>query len=466
MGGISMHVPPVEFDPFVHAGEDALLLAARKKVVAAAREYLDLKNSQERFVPGESFIPSSAKVLDFDDLSCLLNASLDLWLTAGRFAKEVGRRLPSWMNPQGRAVLTNSGSSANLVAISSLGSPMLNQYGLQPLEPGDEVVTLAAGFPTTVSPIVQNGWKPVFVDIDPVTLNAVPETIMAARTAKTRAVVLAHTLGNPFRADVLGEWCRKERLFLIEDCCDALGSRIGDRYVGSFGEFGTLSFYPAHHITSGEGGAVMASNASWKRIAESIRDWGRDCWCEPGKDNTCGKRFQWQLGTLPLGYDHKFIYSQLGYNLRMTDMQAALLYSQLQKLESFIAVRKRNWRYLYEEVHGTPLLREHLTPVEPTPGTDPSWFGFPMHCGLGIDRERLVNFLNDRRIGTRLVFAGNLTRQPAYGGIDYRVVGDMTMTNEVMRRTFWIGNFPGLDSRHLSYMLEQLEAGIQEQLLA
>lgn len=450
----------------MQAGEDASLVAARTKVIDAARDFFALKNAGERFVPGTSFVPSSAKVLDFDDLSALLNASLDLWLTSGRFAKEVERRLPAWMNPTGRAVLVNSGSSANLVAVSSLGSPLLKQHDLRPLAPGDEVITVAAGFPTTVSPIVQNRWTPVFVDIDRATLNAAPETVMAARTAKTRAVVLAHTLGNPYRADVLGAWCRKEGLFLVEDCCDALGSRIGDRYVGSFGEFGTLSFYPAHHVTSGEGGAVMASGPAWKRVAESIRDWGRDCWCETGKDNTCGKRFQWQLGTLPYGYDHKFVYCQLGYNLKMTDLQASLLYAQLQKLEGFIAIRKRNWRHLYDEVRRSPLLREHLVPVEPTPGTDPSWFGFAMHCGAAIDRERLLTFLNDRRIGTRLVFAGNLTHQPAYEHVDYRVVGDLAVTNEVMRKTFWVGNFPGLDARHLSYVLEQLEAGVREQLQA
>lgn len=461
-----MRVPPAEFDPFVQAGEDSSLLAARKRVVDAAHDYFELKTSRDQFVPGQSFVPSSAKVLDSDDLGCLLNAALDLWLTAGRFAKEVERRLPAWMNPHGKAVLVNSGSSANLVAISSLGSPLLEHYGLRPLAPGDEVVTVAAGFPTTVSPIVQNRWTPVFVDIDPVTLNALPEVVMAARSAKTRAVVLAHTLGNPFRADVLAEWCRKEGLFLVEDCCDALGSRIGDRYVGSFGEFATSSFYPAHHVTAGEGGAVIAGNPSWRRIAESIRDWGRDCWCETGKDDTCGKRFEWQLGSLPHGYDHKFIYCQLGYNLKMTDLQAALLYSQLQKLGDFIAARKRNWRHLYDETRRTPLLREHLTPVEPTPGTDPSWFGFAVHCGAAIDRERLLGFLNDRRVGTRLVFAGNLTRQPAYESVEYRVVGDLAATDEVMRRTFWVGNFPGLDSRHLSYVLEQLEAGIREQLRA
>jgi len=461
-----MHVPRVAFDPFAPAGEDSALAVARRKVVDAAREYFELKRAQERFVPGESFIPSSAKVLDSDDLGCLLNASMDLWLTAGRFAKEVERGLPAWMNPYGKAALVNSGSSANLVAITSLGSPLLKHHGLRPLEPGDEVITVAAGFPTTVSPIVQNRWTPVFVDIDFATLNALPERIMAARTAKTRAVVLAHTLGNPFRADVLAEWCRKEGIFLVEDCCDALGSRIGERFVGSFGEFATLSFYPAHHVTSGEGGAVIASGPAWMRVAESVRDWGRDCWCETGKDNTCGKRFQWQSGTLPYGYDHKFVYCQLGYNLKMTDLQAALLYSQLQKLDDFIAVRKRNWRHLDDELRRSPTLREHLTPIEPTPGTDPSWFGFAMHCGAAIDRERLVRFLNDRQIGTRLVFAGNLTRQPAYEHLEYRVDGDLTATDEVMRRTFWVGNFPGLDRRHLSYVLEQLEAGVREQLRA
>jgi CDP-6-deoxy-D-xylo-4-hexulose-3-dehydrase len=339
---------------------------------------------------------------------------------------------------------------------------------MKPIEKGSEVITAAAGFPTTVNPIIQNGWVPVFVDVDLTTLNALTETIQAARTPKTRAVVLAHTLGNPYRADQLAEWCKKEGLYLVEDCCDALGAKIhtaeGPNPVGSFGEFATLSFYPAHHMTTGEGGAVIPRDGRLKRVAESVRDWGRDCWCEPGKDNTCGKRFGYQLGDLPCGYDHKYTYSNIGYNLKGTDLQTAMGLTQLQKVDRFIAARNSNWAKLKAGVENSPSLREHLRVVQPTPGTQPSWFGFPMHCSEAIDREKLVAFLEERKVGTRLLFGGNLTRQPAYRQVEYRVHGTLENTDQIMRSTFWVGVHPALDDARIAYMLEQLEAGIVKAL--
>jgi len=323
------------------------------------------------------------------------------------------------------------------------------------------VITLAAGFPTTVNPIVQNGWKPVFIDIDLTTLNGLPEKIFEARTSKTKAVILAHTLGNPFRSDLVSEWCKKEGIYLIEDCCDALGATVSGKPVGSFGEFATLSFYPAHHITTGEGGAVISADGKWKLIAESMRDWGRDCWCEPGVDNTCKKRFDWQLGELPCGYDHKYTYSHIGYNLKVTDMQAALGVSQLKKLPQFIEARRRNWKTLYDGVKASPILSKFLTPVEPTPNTNPSWFGFPMHAADSIDRDKLTRNLEAKKIGTRLLFAGNLTKQPAYTGVDYRIHGSLENTDRVMTKTFWLGVHPMLTSAMTTYMLETLEKEIK-----
>jgi CDP-6-deoxy-D-xylo-4-hexulose-3-dehydrase len=446
----------------------------RKPVFDAAREFFRCAHARRPFVAGETYVPVTAKVLDEQDLIMLIDASLDLWLTAGRFARELEAKLPERMKRPGNALLVNSGSSANLLATSALGSPMLREFGQRPLARGDEVITAAAGFPTTVNPIVQNGWIPVFVDVDFKTLDVLPETVMAARSPKTRAVVLAHTLGNPYRADVLATWCRKEGIFLIEDCCDALGATIaspagggagqgagGSSPVGSFGDYATLSFYPAHHITTGEGGAVIARDGRLRRVAESLRDWGRDCWCEPGKDNTCGKRFGWTFGDLPCGYDHKYVYSSIGYNLKMTDMQAAIGLSQLEKLDGFIATRRTNWKTLFDGVRGNPVLREGLITIEATPGTEPSWFGFPVHCAEGVDRERLVAFLEAHKVGTRLLFGSNLTKQPAYAGIEFRKHGDLAVSDEIVRRTFWIGVHPGLDEARITYMLEQLEAGVR-----
>lgn len=430
----------------------------REQIVGHSRDFFALHHAPKPFVPGQSYIPVTTKVMDAEDMAALIDASLDMWLTAGRYSKEFESEIPKFFKRTTSGLLVNSGSSANLVAVSSLGSRLMKQFKMRPLEKGDEVITAAAGFPTTVNPIIQNGWKPVFVDVDLKTLNALPEAIMAAKTSRTRAVVLAHTLGNPYQAKVLADWCAKEGLYLVEDCCDALGATVGGEPVGSFGHYATLSFYPAHHITMGEGGAVIARDGKLRRIAESMRDWGRDCWCEPGQDNTCGKRFAQTLGQLPCGYDHKYTYSSIGYNLKVTDMQAAVGVSQLKKVGRFVEARRANWKALYAEIQSSPKLREAFTPVEPTPGTEPSWFGFPIHCAESIDREKVVRQLEDRKVGTRLVFAGNLTKQPAYEGADFTVHGSLKNSDFIMRQTFWIGVHPALTSAHIQYMLEQLEA--------
>jgi len=438
----------------------------KNEIFENCRKFFQETRAPKPFVPGETYIPVTAKSLDEADLIQLVDASLDMWLTAGRFAREFEAELPKLFSRNYGSLLVNSGSSANLVAISSLGAEMLESLKMKPLKRGDEVITLAAGFPTTVNPILQNGWVPVFIDIDTKTLNALTDAVKDAKTPKTRAVVLAHTLGNPYRADELEKFCKAEGLFLVEDCCDALGATIdtseGRRPVGSFGDFATLSFYPAHHITMGEGGAVIPSNGRWKRVAESVRDWGRDCWCEPGVDNTCGKRYDWQLGQLPCGYDHKYTYSNIGYNLKATDMQAAIGISQLKKLPGFVEKRRANWQALYEGVRSSPVMRDLLTPVEPTPGTQPSWFGFAMHAAPGIDRNKLVSRLESKKIGTRLLFGGNLTKQPAYKNVEFRIHSALTQTENVMNQTFWVGVHPLLTPPQINYMLETMESVLKE----
>lgn len=441
----------------------------KSDLLEAGKSYFQAAFPAPTFVPGKTYVPVTTKVLDAEDFEYLLDASSDLWLTAGRFSRDFEKTLSPWFGRDTGSLFVNSGSSANLLAVSSLGAPILKTYKLNPIEKGDEVITVAAGFPTTVNPIFQNGWVPVFVDVDFQTLNATLELIQAAKTNKTRAVVLAHTLGNPYRSDLVAEWCAKEGIYLVEDCCDALGAEIrtesGElKRVGSFGDYATVSFYPAHHITTGEGGAVIPRNGRFKRVAESIRDWGRDCWCEPGQDNTCGKRFSQQLGELPCGYDHKYTYSSIGYNLKATDMQAAIGISQLKKAARFIEARRRNWHRIAQGIASSPLLKEHLTVVQPTKSTEPSWFGFAMHVSEGLDRERLVSFLEDQKVGTRLLFGGNLTKQPAYRGVEYRTVGELTNTDAIMRRTFWIGVHPALDEARIQYVLEQLEAGVRKGL--
>ena len=431
---------------------------ARMAVITAAKQYFTDHSQTPDFVAGQTYIPVTAKVVDEHDLGYLIDASLDMWLTAGRYARDFEACFGKYFGRTTKSLLVNSGSSANLLALSSLGSHELEGMGYKPLVPGDEIITVAAGFPTTVNPIIQNGWVPVFVDIDATTLNALPEKVMAAKTSKTRAVIIAHSLGNPYRADILADWCKKEGIVLIEDCCDALGATIKDQPVGSFGEYATSSFYPAHHITMGEGGAVMSKDGRFKKIAESIRDWGRDCWCEPGKDNTCKKRFGWTLGDLPPGYDHKYVYSHIGYNLKVTDMQAALGMSQLNKVEKFISERRKNWKTIYDGIKTSPVLRDNFIPVEATPETNPSWFGFPMYANERLNREKVVMALEERKVGTRLFFAGNLTKQPAYKNEKFRVHEVLKNTDHVMKTLFWVGVHPALDQARINYMLEQLEA--------
>ena len=394
-------------------------------------------------------MPVSGKVIDTSDIQAVVDSALDNWFTTGRFAQDFERKPARFVDVRS-ASLVNSGSSANLLAISALTSPKLDN---RQLKPGDEVITIAAGFPTTVNPIIQNRLVPVFLDVTLPTFQVDVTQLEAALSSKTRAIIIAHTLGNVFDAGAVAAFAQKHALWLIEDCCDALGSTLKGKNVGTFGDIATVSFYPAHHITMGEGGAVLTDKPVLQVLMDSFRDWGRDCWCEPGKDNTCGKRFDWQLGELPCGYDHKYIYSHIGYNLKATDMQSALGASQIEKLPYFIERRKENFRILRAALE--PYSDVLLLP-EATPGSDPSWFGFPL--GVRVDalftRDDLVSWLEKHRIGTRLLFAGNLVRQPAYEGIDYRVIGDLKNTDFVMRNVLWVGVYPGLTRPMLDYIAE------------
>jgi CDP-6-deoxy-D-xylo-4-hexulose-3-dehydrase len=400
------------------------------------------------FIPGETAVPVSGKVLDADDYVALVESSLDGWLTAGRFHEEFERGLARYVGVR-NALFVNSGSSANLVALAGLTSPKL---GKKALKAGDEVITVAAGFPTTVNPIIQNGMIPVFVDIEIGTYDAIIDQIREAISPKTRAIMMAHTLGNPFDVAAIKAICKEHDLWLIEDSCDALGSTYDGKRTGSFGDTATVSFYPAHHITTGEGGAVFVNSPLIKKQVESFRDWGRDCYCATGQDNTCHKRFEWQLGDLPLGYDHKYIYGHIGYNLKATDMQAALGVSQLKKLDRFVAARKSNFTYLKSALSD---IQDFIMP-EATVNSDPSWFGFPItiRSGSSVDRTALLRHLDDKKIGTRLLFAGNLLKQPAYRNIEHRVIGDLKNSDLVMTNTFWLGVYPGLTDEMLSYVSE------------
>jgi CDP-6-deoxy-D-xylo-4-hexulose-3-dehydrase len=427
-------------------------LQIRQQIGALVDKYAQLSLAPEAFVPGVTAVPPSGKLLGSEELRLMVEASLDGWLTAGRFNTEFEQRLSSYLGVK-HVLTVNSGSSANLVAFSTLTSPRL---GDRAIRPGDEVIGVAAGFPTTVNPILQFGAVPVFVDIDIPTYNIDPALIEAAIGPRTKAIMLAHTLGNPFNLEVITALCRKYGLWLIEDCCDALGSTYGGRKVGTFGDIGTLSFYPAHHITMGEGGAVFTNHDELKVIAESFRDWGRDCYCGPGKDNTCGKRFCQRLGTLPPGYDHKYTYSHLGYNLKITDMQAACGLAQLGKVEQFVHQRRAHFAALHERLKSC---EEFLILPQATAGSDPSWFGFPITLreNAPVNRMDLITYLDQQKVGTRLLFAGNLTRQPYMQGRNYRVSGELSRSDEAMNRTFWIGVQPALGQDQLDWATDCIE---------
>ncbi len=425
----------------------------RQQIAQLVDEYSAIKYTPKAFEPGSTVIPPSGKVLDGDELKAMVEASLDGWLTTGRFNEAFEKKLANYLGVR-FLLTTNSGSSANLLAFSALTSDKL---GDRAIKPGDEVIGVAAGFPTTVNPILQFGAVPVFVDIEMATHNIDVSKIEAAISPKTKAVMLAHSLGNPFNIKAVMDVCKKHNLWLIEDNCDALGSRYNGQLTGTFGDIGTLSFYPAHHITMGEGGAVFTNNAKLKMIIESFRDWGRDCYCPGGKDNTCGKRFCWQLGDLPEGYDHKYTYSHLGYNLKITDMQAACGLAQLDKLDGFVQARKDNFKYLHDRLQSCA---EFLILPEATENSDPSWFGFliTIKPEANIRRVDLLEYLDQNKIGTRLLFAGNLTRQPYMKGKNYRVSGELTNTDVVMNDSFWIGVYPGLTKEMLDFTVEKIES--------
>ncbi|TXE02127.1 lipopolysaccharide biosynthesis protein RfbH [Algoriphagus aquimarinus] len=424
----------------------------RSQIVELVEKFAAEKYASKDFIPGESVIPPSGKVLGKEELVNMVEASLDGWLTTGRFNDKFEKKLAEFLGVK-HCLSVNSGSSANLVAFSTLTSPRL---GERAIKKGDEVIGVAAGFPTTVNPIIQFGAVPVFVDVDLATHNINADLIEAAITPKTKAIMLAHTLGNPFNLDKVMELCEKYNLWLIEDTCDALGATYNGQLVGTFGDIATLSFYPAHHITMGEGGAVFTNNAELKLIAESFRDWGRDCYCAPGCDNTCGCRFEQQHGDLPYGYDHKYVYSHLGYNLKITDMQAACGLAQLDKANGFIQKRRENFDYLFARLQS---LTDFVELTIPTPNSNPSWFGFPITLKpeSGVKRVDLIKFLDQNKIGSRLLFAGNLTKQPYFKGVEYRVVGELTNTDITMNNTFWIGLYPGLGEEHFAFVAEKME---------
>ena len=429
----------------------------RKQILDLVRQFHEEAFAPRPFVPGETPVHVSGKVLDASDMQSLIDSGLDFWLTTGPFAAQFEKQFASWFGLRS-ASLVNSGSSANLLAVSCLTSPKL---GEKRLKAGDEVLTIAAGFPTTLNPIVQNGLVPVFVDVEIPTYNVDVSRLEEAVSERTKAILVAHTLGNPFDVHAVKKIAARHDLWFVEDCCDAVGAIYDGRKTGTFGDVATVSFYPAHHITMGEGGCVLTDKPLLKTLIESFRDWGRDCWCDPGKQNTCGKRFEWQLGDLPYAYDHKYIYSHIGYNLKMTDMQAALGITQLQKLAGFIERRKENFKALHA---GLSDLQEFFILPEATPNTDPSWFGFPIAVRpeSGLTRNHVVTSLETRKIATRLLFGGNLIRQPAYRDIPHRVVGDLTNTDFVMNHVFWIGVYPGITGEMLEYMVDVFHQIVRE----
>ena len=424
----------------------------RKQIMQLVSEYYKLAHNQNKFILNQSIIPVSGKVFSEMDLQMLVSSSLDFWLTSGRFNDEFEKQLAEFLNVN-FVLTTNSGSSANLLALTALTS---EQLGEKALKPGDEVITVAAGFPTTVNPILQNNLKPVFVDVNISTYQIDSSLIENAISEKTKAIMIAHTLGNAFDLDEITRIVKKHNLWLVEDCCDALGTTYDGKFVGTFGDIATISFYPAHHITTGEGGAVFTNNAQLKRIIESFRDWGRDCFCATGMNNTCGKRFGWKLGEMPEGYDHKYTYSHIGYNLKITDMQAAVGLAQLQNLPSFIEKRKKNFEFL--KTHMSKFEEFFILP-EATSKSDPAWFGFPITIkeNVPFSRPELLQFLSERKVDTRPLFAGNITRQPYFKNVNFRISGNLRNTDKIMNQSFWIGVYPDLNENILNYVINQFE---------
>jgi CDP-6-deoxy-D-xylo-4-hexulose-3-dehydrase len=428
----------------------------KKGIFKKIREFHQLQRNKGKYIPGKTLINYAGRVYDEKELVNLVDASLDFWLTAGRYAKTFEKEFANFLGVK-YCLLTNSGSSANLLAVSALTSPLLGQ---RRLKPGDEVVTTACGFPTTLSPIIQNNLVPVFIDIDLGGYNIRAEKIEKAITKKTKAIFIAHTLGNPADMDKILKIVKKYNLWFIEDNCDALGSKYKNKYAGTFGHISTCSFYPAHHLTMGEGGAVLTNNSLLKKIIVSFRDWGRSCWCETGCDNTCGKRFKWQLGKLPFGYDHKYIYSHIGYNLKITDLQAAIGCAQLEKLNKFIAARKSNFIYLYNHLKK---YEQYFILPRATLNSSPSWFGFPLLVkeSAPFSRNDIVEYLEKNKIATRMLFGGNLTRQPAYADIKCRIPLGLKNTDLVMNNLFWLGVYPGLTEEMLAYMAAKIKAYLE-----
>ena len=423
----------------------------RAKIAKLVKQFADETLDTKTFVADDSTIPPSGKVIGANELQFMVDASLDGWLTTGRFNKAFEERLASYLGTR-YVLTTNSGSSANLLALTALTSPKL---GDRALLPGDEVITVAASFPTTVNPIIQNNLIPVFIDVDLATYNIQVDKIEAAISSKTKAIMIAHTLGNPYNLSEVKRIAEKYNLWLIEDCCDALGTTYNDQMVGTFGDIATLSFYPAHHITTGEGGAVFTQSPKLNKLIESFRDWGRDCFCNPGVDNTCGKRFDWQLGSLPKGYDHKYIYSHLGYNLKMTDMQAACGLAQMDRIEGFIDKRKKNFNYLKK---GLQPFSDLIILPEATKNSDPSWFGFPITIKpeSRINRIDLLRFLDNHKIGARLLFSGNIIRQPYFKNLNYRIFSELTNTDVIMNHSFWLGVYPGINEKMLDFIIAKI----------
>jgi len=426
--------------------------ALRKKILELVQQYGELDNKRQQFEENRTAIPPSGKVIGGNELKMMTDAVLDGWLTTGRFNDQFEAELANYIGVK-YALTTSSGSSANLLAFTALTSPQLND---RQIKPGDEVITVAAGFPTTVNPILQNNCIPVFVDVEIPTYNINTEQLEQAYSDKTKAVMLAHTLGNPYNLKAVKKFTEKHNLWLIEDCCDALGTEYNHQKVGNFGDIATLSFYPAHHITMGEGGALLTSSTKLKKIIESFRDWGRDCYCLPGCDNTCNNRFTRQLGELPKGYDHKYSYSHLGYNLKITDIQAACGVAQLQQIEQFVQKRRENFNYLTKKLQP---LTQYLTLPEATKNSQPSWFGYPITIkGTKNCRIELIQYLDQHKIGTRLLFAGNLTKQPYFKDQNYKVVGELENTDKIMNQTFWVGIYPGISEEMMDYTVTQFMA--------